>query len=67
MTEQLLAAGIVVHRSLGDSDLQYAKQEIDRIGGKTVITITGGTEALTARADKIWQKVRRKVSKDEEG
>ena len=62
--EKLLNAGIVVHRSLGDSDLQYSRQNIDSLGRNSVITITGSTKALVSRADRVWQQIRRKVSRE---
>ena len=62
--EKLLNAGIVVHRSLGDSDLQYSRQNIDSLGRNSVITITGSTKALVSRADRVWQQIRRKASRE---
>ena len=61
--EQLLQSGIIVHRSLGDSMLHYARQYIDEINDVSVVTITEKDEALVSKADKIWQQIRRKMIK----
>lgn len=60
--DQLLNAGVVVHRSLGDSVLDYADQEIGQLNGKSVIVISGAKSSLTSRADKAWQRLRQKMS-----
>ena len=60
--DQLLEAGVVVHRSLGDSVLEYADQEIGQLDGKSVIVISGAHSSLTSRADKAWQRLRQKMS-----
>ena len=63
--EQLLQSGIIVHRSLGDSKLQYARQYINEISNVSVLTITEKDEALVSKADKIWQQIRRNISRVE--
>ena len=64
--EQLLKSGITVHRSLGDSKLQYARQYINEINDISVLTITEKDEALVSKADRIWRQFRRKMSRKEE-
>jgi FlaA1/EpsC-like NDP-sugar epimerase len=64
--EQLLNSGIIVHRSLGDSKLQYARQYINQINEISVLTITENDEALVSKADRIWRQFRRKMSRKEE-
>ena len=60
--DQLLNAGVVVHRSLGDSVLEYADQEIGQLDGKSVIVISGAHSSLISKADKAWQRLRQKMS-----
>lgn len=62
--EELLKAGVVLHRSLGDSKLHYARQNVDEFSGSSVVTISGNNVALASKADKIWQEFRRKISRD---
>ena len=59
--DRLLNAGIVVYRSLGDSILQYADQSIDQLDGKSVITISGAQVSLASKAERILQRLRRKI------
>ncbi len=64
--DRLLAAGIVVHRSLGDSRLEYADQEISELDGKSTIEIAGAGASLASRADQAWQRLRQKMSRERE-
>ena len=61
--DQLLDQGIVVYRSLGDSSLQYADQSIGQLNEKSVIVISGAGSSLSARANRAWQKLRRRISR----
>ena len=56
--ELLLNAGIVVHRSLGDSRMNYAGQYIDDLSGLSVITIDGTETSLVSRANKFWNRLK---------
>ncbi|MBO5999400.1 MAG: hypothetical protein J6P87_06900 [Lachnospiraceae bacterium] len=56
--ELLLNAGIVVHRSLGGSRLNYAGQYIDDLSGLSVITIDGTETSLVSRANKFWNRLK---------
>ncbi len=62
--DRLLNAGIIVYRSMGDSVLEYADQEIGELNGKTVITISGARSSLMSKADRAWQKFRQKMSRN---
>ena len=64
--DELLNAGIVVCRSLGDSVLEYADQEIGQLGGKSVIVISGAHPSLISKADKVWRRLRQKMSSSRE-
>ena len=55
---RLLEAGVSVHRSLGDSRMDYLYQRVDRIGGKSVITIEDLRSSLSGRLDE-WLRERR--------
>lgn len=59
---QLLNEGVVVYRSLGNSVLEYADQEIGQLDGKSVIVISGAHSSLISKADKAWQRLRQKMS-----
>ena len=59
---QLLNEGVVVYRSLGNSALEYADQEIGQLDGKSVIVISGVHPSLISKADKAWQRLRQKMS-----
>ena len=67
--DRLLNAGVIVHRSLGSSVLQYADQEIGQLNGKSVIVISGARSSLASRAERAWQRLRQKLFRDrtEEG
>ncbi len=58
---KLLGAGIIVHRSLGDSVLRYADQSIGELNRKSVIVISGAGSSLVSRADIAWQKLMKKI------
>lgn len=58
---KLLGAGIIVHRSLGDSVLRYADQSIGELDRKSVIVISGTGSSLVSRADIAWQKLMKKI------
>lgn len=60
--DQFLNAGIVVYRSLRDSVLEYADQEIGQLDGKSVIIISGSHPSLISKADKAWRQLRKKMS-----
>ena len=62
--DKLLNAGIIVHRSMGDSELQYADQSIGELNGKTVIVISGARSSLASKADQAWLRLRQKLSRD---
>ncbi len=62
--ECLLKAGTVVHRSLGDSHLDYAWQSIDELNRKTVITISEARTSFVSRAEGVWQKIRRRIHRE---
>ena len=59
---QLLNEGVVVYRSLGNSVLEYADQEIGQLDGKSVIVISGVHPSLISKADQAWQRLRQKMS-----
>lgn len=52
--EELLQAGVSVHRSLGDSKLEYAIQYIDEFSSHTVITIEGPQISWVNKASRLW-------------
>ncbi len=64
--DKLLKAGIIVHRSMGDSVLQYADQDIGELNGKTVIVISGAQSSLLSRADRAWRRLRQKLFREKE-
>ena len=59
---ELLDAGIVVHRSLGNSVLTYANQSLDQLNGKSVITISGRRVSLASKVDEKVQQFRQRIS-----
>ena len=64
---ELLNAGIVIHRSLGNSTFGYATEHLDVFGGKAVITIEDTQPSLVSRADRIWAEyLKRRAKKREE-
>ena len=66
----LLNAGVTVHRSLGESKIDYLSQRIDYVGGKSVITIEDARSSLAGRLDELiratQEKRARKKLKDQE-
>lgn len=60
---QLLKEGITVHRSLGDSKIDYLSQRIDQIAGKSVITIEDSRSSLASRMDRKIQAHREKKAR----
>ncbi len=64
--EKLLAAGVIVHKSLGDSSLDYASMRINELSDKSVITIEDSTPSLAKKADQILVQLRRKDEEEEE-
>ena len=56
--KELLDAGLIVNRSLGDSKFNYVSQRIGSIGGKSVITIADTRISLTSKVDKWIEKYR---------
>lgn len=57
---ELLGAGIIIHRSLGESIFDFASQSINDIGGKYVITIEGAQVSLARKAEKLLRSFRKK-------
>ena len=64
--DKLLKAGIIVHRSMGDSVLQYANQSIGQLNGKSVIVISGARSSLVSKADRAWLRLKHKLLRDKE-
>ena len=64
--DKLLNAGIIVHRSMGESILHYADQSIGQLNGKTVIVISGTRPSLASKADKVWLQLKHKLFRDKE-
>lgn len=64
--DKLLNAGIIVHRSMGESILHYADQSIGQLNGKTVIVISGARPSLASKADKVWLQLKHKLFRDKE-
>ena len=56
----LLNEGITVHRSLGESKIDYLSQRVDQIAGKSVITIEDARSSLAGKVDEILRKYREK-------
>lgn len=56
----LLSAGIIIHRSLGESVFDYATQHINDVAGKYVITIEGAQVSVARKAEKLLRQVRKK-------
>ena len=54
---RLLHAGVIVHRSLGDSELDYAGQRINEFSGKSVITIEDTTLSLVGKAERLLKRI----------
>ena len=59
--DKLLNAGIIVHRSLGDSVLEYADQAIGELNGKSVIVISGARSSLASKADRAWLRLKHRL------
>ena len=59
--DKLLNAGIIVHRSLGDSALEYADQAIGELNGKSVIVISGARSSLASKADRAWLRLKHRL------
>ena len=57
--EQLLAAGIIVNRSLGNSSLDYASMRINELSDKSVVTIEDSTISFAKKADQILNRLRK--------
>ena len=64
--DQLLEAGVIVHKSLGDSSLDYASMRINELSDKSVITIEDSTPSLAKKVDQILVHLRRKDDDEEE-
>ena len=64
--DKLLKAGIVVHRSMGDSVLHYADQSIGQLNGRSVIVISGARSSLVSKADQTWLRLKHKLFRDKE-
>ena len=64
--DQLLGAGVIVHKSLGDSSLDYASMRINELSDKSVITIEDSTPSLAKKVDQILVHLRRKDDDEEE-
>ena len=64
--DKLLKAGIIVHRSMGDSVLHYADQSIGQLNGKSVIVISGARSSLASKADQTWMRLKHKIFRDKE-
>ena len=62
----LLDAGVIVHRSLGDSSFNYAGQFIGDFGGKSVITINNTRVSLVRKADELIERIKRKRAEKRE-
>lgn len=58
---ELLAAGVAVHRGLGDSVLRYADQRLDELSGRTVVTIEGPGASWSGRARELGRRVRHAI------
>lgn len=64
--DQLLGAGVIVHKSLGDSSLDYASMRINELSDKSVITIEDSTPSLAKKVDQVLVHLRRKDDEEEE-
>lgn len=64
--DQLLGAGVIVHKSLGDSSLDYASMRINELSDKSVITIEDSTPSLAKKVDQVLVHLRRKDDDEEE-
>lgn len=58
--QRILAAGVTVHRSLGESDFNYLSQRIDHISSVSVITIEDSGISRASRVDQFLRKFHRK-------
>jgi hypothetical protein len=62
--QELLDAGVLIHRSLGDSCFHYVSQNIEELGNRSVITIADTQVSLVSQADKIFEeKMKRRAEK----
>jgi len=61
---RLLDAGVVVHRSLGDSEFHYASQGINYLGGKYVITIEDMRTSMVRTGERFLRSVIKKKRSD---
>lgn len=59
--EELLAAGVAVHRGLGDSVLRHADQRLDELSGRTVVTIEGPGTSWSGRARELGHRARHAI------
>lgn len=59
----LLNAGVIVHRSLGDSRFEYVNQRINDLGGRSVITIEDTQISLISKADQLWDRIRKRKAR----
>ena len=58
--QDLLSAGVIVHRSLGDSHFTYASQRINELSGVSVITIEDTRSSLVSRLEALLDKILRR-------
>lgn len=59
--EELLQAGVAVHRSLRDSRLEYAVQYLSELSNRSVVTIKGTRISWVNKASHIWRTFKRWV------
>lgn len=57
--ERLLAAGVAVHRSMGDSVLRFADQRMDELSGRSVVTIEGPGVSWSSNIRDLVRRARR--------
>lgn len=62
----LLDNEVIVHRSLGNSSLNYAGQYIGDFGGKSVITINNTRISLVRKAEELIGQMRRRRTEERE-
>jgi FlaA1/EpsC-like NDP-sugar epimerase len=60
--KELLNAGILIHRSLGDSSFHYASQNIEDLAYHSVIKIADTQISLVSQADKMFKEKKRLFS-----
>lgn len=59
----LLDAGVTVHRSLGESEMDYLSQRIDHIAGNSVITIEDSRSSMAGKLDDLIRASRERREK----